>query len=75
MVLPPEVIAAGLMAATAEGAGGETAARDFTEAFMRELSATIEPGSSILITVIVDGWATEMERGLRGYHRLTRGHT
>ncbi len=73
VVLPPEVIAAGLVAA-AEGAGGETAARDFTEAFMRELSAAIEPGSSILIAVIDDRWVTEMERGLRGYHRLTQRH-
>ena len=75
VVLPPQVIAAGLMAAATEGAGGEAAARDFTEAFMRRLSAAIEPGSSILIAVIDDRWVAEIERGLRGYHRLTRGHT
>ena len=41
---------------------------------MRELSAAIEPGGSILIAVIDDRWVTEMERGLRGYHRLTQRH-
>ena len=75
VALPPRVIATGLTAAAAEGDGAEVAAREFGEGFLREVSAAIGPGSSILIAVIEDRWAAEMERGLRGYHRLTHGHT
>jgi uncharacterized membrane protein len=75
VVLPSRVIATGLMAATVDGAGGEAAEREFNETFMRELSATIEPGSSLFIAVIDDLWVAEIERGLRGYHRLTQGYT
>jgi uncharacterized membrane protein len=74
VVLPPRVIASGLTAAALDGAGGEAAEREFTEGFMPELGAAAEPGGSILIAVIDDRWAAEMERGLRGYHHLTRAH-
>ena len=75
VVLPSKVVAAGLMAASVDGAGGEERAREFNELFMREVSTGIEPGSSVFIAVIDDRWAAEMERGLRGYHRLTQGHS
>jgi uncharacterized membrane protein len=73
VALPPRVVAAGLMAASVDGAGAEPE-REFNELFMREVSTGIEPGSSVFIAVIDDRWAAEMERGLRGYHRLTRRH-
>ena len=75
VTLPSHVIATGLTAAALDGAGGEAAEREFNEGFMPELSAAVEPGGSILIAVVDDRWASEMERGLRGYHRLTQGRT
>lgn len=74
VALPPRVIATGLTAAAAEGPGAQAAAREFGEGFLRELAVAVAPGSSLLIAVVDDRWASEMERGLRGYHRLTRGH-
>jgi len=47
----------------------------FGEGFLRELAVAVAPGSSLLIAVVDDRWASEMERGLRGYHRLTQGRT
>ena len=46
VVLPSRVIAAGLTAATLDGAAGEAAEREFSKAFVREVSAAVEPGSS-----------------------------
>ena len=75
VALPPRVIAAGLTAAVAEGTGAEAAAREFREGFLRELAGAVAPGRSLLIAVVDDRWASEMERGLRGYHRLAGGRT
>ncbi len=74
VALPSSVVAAGLMAASVDGAGGGEPEREFNELFMREVATGLEPGSSVFIAVIDDRWAAEMERGLRGYHRLTQRH-
>lgn len=75
VVLTSRVVSVGLTAASVDGPGGEEAEREFNECFMREVSAAVGPGSSAFIAVIDDRWAIEMERGLRGYHRLTQGRS
>jgi uncharacterized membrane protein len=72
VLLPAPVLVAGLTAASYDGADGEDAEREFSECFIREIAGGVEPGGSVFIGVIEDRWVPEVERGLRGYHRLTR---
>ena len=72
VLLPTPVLVSGLTAASYEGTDGENAEREFSEGFVREIAVGVEPGGSVFIGVVEDHWAPEVERGLRGYHRLTR---
>jgi len=73
VLLPAPVVAAGLVAATEDVPDREEAEREFAEGFARELGAGLQCGGSVFIGVVEDRWLTELERGLRGYRRLTRG--
>ena len=72
IMLPAPVLVAGLTAASYEGADDDEVKREFSECFIREVAGGLEPGASVFIGVIEDRWVGEVERGLRGYHRLTR---
>ena len=72
VMLSAPVIAAGLVAASDDGPGDEKAEREYSEGFAREVGASLEPGRSVFVGVVEDRWLTELERGLRGYRRLTR---
>jgi hypothetical protein len=71
VLLPPAVIAEGLIAASLDEEA-RAAQEEFAESFMREVGAGIGPGTSAFIAVIDDRWVPEVARGLRGYHRLAR---
>ena len=72
VLLPTPVLLAGLTAASYDGVEREDAEREFSECFVREIAVGVEPGGSVFIGVVEDHWVPEVERGLRGYHRLTR---
>ncbi len=72
VLLPAPVLVAGLTAASCEGADRAHAEHEFCERFVRELADGVAPGGSVFIGVVEDRWVPEVERGLRGYHRLTR---
>jgi uncharacterized membrane protein len=72
VLLPAPVLVAGLTAASSEGADRADAERRFCEAFISEVADGVAPDGSVFIGVVEDRWAPEVERGLRGYHRLTR---
>ena len=72
VLLPTPVLVAGLGAASYDGPEREEAEREFREGFAREIAAGVPPGGSVFIGVVEDDWVPEVERGLRGYHHLTR---
>ena len=72
VLLSTRVLVTGLTAASCPGAEGEDAQRAFGERFVREVAPAVAPGASLFIGVVEDRWVPELERGLRGYHRLTR---
>lgn len=71
VLLPADLLVTGL--AVAAGVADDEPDGEFGERFARELAHALPPGSSALVGVIEDRWATEVQEGLRGYHRLTRG--
>jgi hypothetical protein len=71
VLLSAEVLVTGLTAACRQGVQGEDAQRAFAERFARGVAPAIAPGGSLFIGVVEDRWVPEVERGLRGYHRLT----
>jgi uncharacterized membrane protein len=72
VLLPSRVLLAGLTAAADPGDAGREAEHDFGDLFLREVADAVPPGGSVFIGVIDDRWLPEVERGLRGYHRLSR---
>lgn len=72
VLLPAPVLVAGLTAVSREGEEGGDAERRFCESFIREIADGVAPDGSVFIGVVEDRWIPEVERGLRGYHRLTR---
>lgn len=72
VLLPTPVLLAGLAATSYDGPEREEAERAFGEGFAREVAAGVPPGGSVFIGVVEDDWVPEVERGLRGYHHLTR---
>jgi uncharacterized membrane protein len=73
VLLPSPVQVAGLTAAADRGPAGREAERDFERRFAHEVAGALRPGGSVVVAVIDDRWTGEVERGLRGYHRLERG--
>jgi uncharacterized membrane protein len=72
VLLSPRAVVTGLAAACAPGAEGREAGRAFAERFAREVGPALPPGGSLVVAVVEDRWRPELERGLRGYHRLAR---
>jgi hypothetical protein len=72
VLLPASVQLAGLTAAVDDGPVGHDARRDFADGFAAGLAEAVPPGGAVFVAVIDDRWVTELDRGLRGYHRLTR---
>ena len=72
ILLPAHVLLSGLTASADDGRAGRDAQREFVEDFTSEVAEAVPPGGAVLIAVIDDRWVTEVGRGLRGYHRLTR---
>jgi uncharacterized membrane protein len=72
VLLPAPVLLAGLTASVDDGRAGRDAQRDFADGFAAGLAEAVPPGGAVFIAAIDDRWVTEVDRGLRGYHRLTR---
>ena len=73
VLLSADVLVTGLTASCRPGAEGQDAQRAFAEGFARGVAPAVAPGGSLFIGVVEDRWVPEVERGLRGYHRLARG--
>jgi hypothetical protein len=71
--LPAPAVVAGLTAACRPGAGGAADRRAFGERFVGEVGPAVPPGGSLFIGVVEDRWVPQVERGLRGYHRVAHG--
>jgi hypothetical protein len=72
VLLPTPVLVAGLAATSYDGPERAAAEREFGEGFAQEVAVGVPPGGSVFIGVVEDDWVPEVERGLRGYHHLTR---
>ncbi len=72
VLLPADAVVAGLTAACAPGKDGEEARRAFGDRFVHEVAPAVPAGGSLVIAVVEDRWRPEVERGLRGYHRVVR---
>jgi len=73
VLLSARVLVTGLTAVSCPGPQGEDAQRAFAERFAREVAPAVAPGGSLFIGAVEDRWVPEVERGLRGYHRLAGG--
>lgn len=71
VLLPADLVVGGLLLAA--DAADADAGEEFAERFAHAVADALAPGTSALVGVIEERWATEVEKGLRGYHRLTRG--
>jgi len=69
---PARVLLSGLTASVDDDQAGRDAQREFAEGFTSAVAEAVPPGGAVFIAVIDDRWVTEIGRGLRGYHRLTR---
>jgi hypothetical protein len=72
VLLSSDAIVSGLTAACRPEADGTGGRRGFGERFVREIGPAVAPGESLVVAVVEHRWLPEVERGLRGYHRLTR---
>lgn len=72
VLLPADVVVAGLTASVDDGEAGHAAREGFGEAFAAGVAEAIPPDGALVIAVVDDRWVSEIGRGLRGYHRLAR---
>ena len=72
LIFPPSIIASAVVAGGAGGIWGKVRDKGFKDEDLKEIGASMEPGTSAIIAIAEDRMIERLERGLQGYERIAR---
>lgn len=72
IIFPPSIIASALVGGAAGGVWGKVRDKGFKDEDLKELSKSLEPGTSAIIAVAEDRVIERLAKGLEGYQKIAR---
>jgi len=74
LMFPPAIIASAVVGGGAGAVWGKVRDKGFKDDDLKEIAASLPPGTSAIIAIAEDRMVEQLERGLAGYERIAR-HT
>ena len=72
LIFPPSIIASAAVGAAGGGVWGKVRDKGFKDEDLKDIGASLPPGTSAIIAIAEDRMLEQLERGLAGYERIAR---